>query len=575
MKPIRVWAPLPKKVEVEVDDRRLDMRATLDGWWETVEPVGRSGSRYGFILDGAGPFPDPRSMYQPDGIHGRSQVIDHAEFPWRDAAWKPPPLTNAVIYELHIGTFTPVGNFEAAIEKLPHLVKLGITHVELMPVNEFSGAHGWGYDGVDLFAPHHAYGDPSDLKRLVNACHDHRLAVLLDVVYNHFGPAGNYLAKFGPYFSERYRSTWGQGINFDGEHSHEVRRFFCDNALMWLRDYHFDGLRLDAVHAIVDISAQPFLEQLSREVAQLQSTLGRGLVLIPESDLNDPRLLRPSDAGGMGLDAQWSDDFHHALHTILTEERSGYYQDFGRLMDLGKALKQAFVYDGQYSAHRRRIHGRSVGRMSGHKFIGYLQNHDQIGNRAKGERSSRLITPGRLKVGAAVVLAAPFVPMLFQGEEWGASTPFQYFTDHADGALAEAVRRGRTSEFAAFGWDPTEVPDPQARETFLRSKLNWAELSDDRHSELLEWHIKLIQLRHSEPALSDGRMDKLHFRGDETARWFVISRGSLSIYCNLGQQRVTLATRRTDVLLLASEPGVELRKGIIHLPVDTVAILKS
>jgi maltooligosyltrehalose trehalohydrolase len=551
------------------------MQAGADGWWTaTVEAAG-PGSDYGFLLDGQGPFPDPRSFWQPDGVHGLSRVVDHAAFRWTDGGFQAPPLGAALLYELHVGTFTPEGTFDAAIGKLDHLVHLGVTHVELMPVNEFPGARGWGYDGVDLFAPHHAYGGPDGLKRLVNACHARGLAVLLDVVYNHLGPSGNYLGRYAPYFSRRYTTPWGDAVNFDGPDSDEVRRFFCDNARMWLRDYHCDGLRLDAVHAICDTAAQPFLEQLALEVDALQAQLGRHLVLIPESDLNDPRLLWSRERGGYGLDAQWSDDFHHALHTVLTGERDGYYRDFGALSDLAQALRQAFVYDGRYSAHRRRRHGRAPTGLGGHRFVGYLQNHDQVGNRARGERLSHLVSLGRLKIGAALVLTSPFVPMLFQGEEWGASTPFQYFTDHQEPELAKAVREGRRREFAAFGWQPEDVPDPQAPETFQRSKLRWQELVHPPHAEILEWHRRLIRLRRAEPALSDGRLERVHTRWDEAARWFVLERGPISVACNLAPQPQPVPLRPGNhATLLSAPPGLTAVDGVVALPPDGVAVLK-
>ena len=533
MHTFRVWAPLPKKVEILAGGKIDAMIAQPDGWWTAEISDAGPGDDYGFILDGEGPFPDPRSACQPNGIHGLSRLINHDDFPWPDGGWQPPALASAIIYELPMGTFTPAGTFLGAIEKLDHLVLLGATHVELMPVAEFSGCHGWGYDGVDLFAPHHRYGTPDDLKKLVAACHARRLGVILDVVYNHLGPAGNYLAKFAPYFTKRYAPTWGEALNYDGADSLPVRRFFCDNALMWLRDFHFDGLRLDAVHAIYDFSAQPFLEQLKLEVEALSAQLGRPLFLIPESDLNDPRLLWPRERGGFNLDAQWSDDLHHALHAVLTGERTGYYSDFGTLEKLAKALQEAFVYQGNYSAHRRRNHGRSPAGLSGRRFLGYLQNHDQVGNRALGERASQLMSRGKVKIGAALVLTSPFVPLLFQGEEWGAATPFLYFTDHQEPALAAAVGQGRCQEFAAFGWKPEEVPDPQARETFERSKLKWTEISQPSHQEVLGWHQRLIQLRHAEPALNDGQLDRVKVRFDEMEQWLVVERGGLSIVCNL------------------------------------------
>jgi len=574
MRAFRVWAPVPKKVELQLAGQRLPMTAGDDGWW-TAEVFRHEEDSYGFFLDDAGPFPDPRSAWQPDGIHGLSRAVDHNSFRWTDAGWKAPPLAIAVIYELHVGTFTPEGTFDGAIAKLDYLAGLGVTHVEIMPVAEFSGARGWGYDGVDLFAPHQAYGGPEGLKRLVDACHARGLAVLLDVVYNHLGPTGNYLDKFGPYFSPRYSVTWGAAINFDGPDSDDVRRFYCDNALMWLRDYHFDGLRLDAVHAIFDHSAESFLEQLGREVGQLAGQLGRPLVLIAESDLNDPRGLLPAAHGGFGLDAQWSDDFHHALHTVLTGEKNGYYEDFGTLADICHALRDVFVYTGRYSKHRRRRHGRPPGILGGERFLGYLQNHDQIGNRAWGERSGHLMSAGRAKIGAALVFTAPFIPMLFQGEEWAASTPFQYFTDHQEPELGRAVSEGRRREFAAFGWDPETIPDPQARETFERSKLNWSEIEQATHAEMLEWHRQLIRLRQSEPELADGRRDAIQTHYNEAERWLVIERGSITVAVNLSVQPKRVALRTgTQQLLLASGPVDPLIANEVALPPDTVAIFK-
>lgn len=571
----RVWAPGPQKVEVQVEQLRLPMQRDERGWWSAVVKSAGPGSDYGFVLDGQGPFPDPRSLWQPNGVHGLSRLVDQGAFRWSDDGFRAAPLSSAIIYELHPGTFTPAGTFEAAIEKLDHLVQLGTTHVELMPVNQFSGNHGWGYDGVDLFAVHQAYGGPEGLKRLVDACHRRGLAVVLDVVYNHLGPSGNYLGKFGPYFNPRYHTPWGPAINFDGPDSDEVRRFFCDNGLMWLRDYHFDGLRLDAVHAILDTSALPFLEQLGLEVRQLESELGRPLVVIPESDLNDPRLLWSRERGGFGLDAQWSDDFHHALHTVLTGERNGYYEDFGTLTDLAKALRNAFVYDGRYSVCRRRCHGRPPAGLDGHRFLGYAQNHDQVGNRAQGARLSQLVSPGRLRIAAALVFGSPFVPMLFQGEEWGPGTPFQYFSDHPEPELADAVREGRRSEFVAFGWRPEEVPDPQARGTFERSKLDWSEPDRESHAALLDWHRRLIRLRKTEPALADLRLELVNCRFDESARWFVLERGPVSIPCNLADkpQDVPLRAGKHAVLLEAAA-GTATIDGAVKLPPDGVAVLK-
>jgi maltooligosyltrehalose trehalohydrolase len=567
-----VWAPLADRVEAVLVDRRLPMRQVGGGWWLADESVA-DGTDYRFSLDGDTPLPDPRSPWQPEGVHGPSRTIDPASFEWSDDGWQPPPLAAAVVYELHVGSFTRTGTFEAAIERLDELVELGVTHVALLPVAEFPGNRGWGYDGVDLFAPHHAYGGPVGLVRLVDACHARGLAVLLDVVYNHLGPAGNYLSRYGPYFTDRYSTPWGEAVNFDGPGSDEVRRFVVDNALTWLRDYRFDGLRIDAVHAIVDTSALHVLEQMAQEVDRLEAAVGRHKVLIAESDLNDPRIVRPPEIGGYGIDAQWSDDFHHALHSLLTGERDGYYADFGSLADLAETLRHAFRYSGQYAEFRGRRHGRAADGVPGWRFLGYLQNHDQVGNRAVGERSAALMPVGRLKVGAAVVLLGPFVPMLFQGEEWAASTPFQYFTDHPDAELGRAVSEGRRSEFAAFGWEPESVPDPQASSTFERSRLRWQERADGRHAEMLEWHRRLIALRRSTPDLLDGSLERVEVDYDEAAQWLSFRRGSIIVALNLGAAPVNLPLEANQ-LLLASEAGVALGDGVLTLPPDSVGVLQ-
>jgi maltooligosyltrehalose trehalohydrolase len=574
----RIWAPRAKRAELVIRGKRHPMTAGKDGWWFTEVSSAGANTEYGFALDGGGPLADPRSPWQPGGISGPSITVDHGAFSWTDPHWQAAPLSAAIIYELHIGTFTPEGTFQAAIQRLDHLAHVGITHIELMPIAQFSGNWGWGYDGTYLYAPHHAYGNPEQLKQFVNACHQHGIAVILDVVYNHLGPAGNHLDDFGPYFTDRYSTPWGAAVNFDGADSAEVRRLFCDNALMWLRDYHFDGLRLDAVHAIIDTSAVHFLEQLVCEVTALEAQIGRHLVLIAESDLNDPRIVRPREIGGYGIHAQWGDDFHHALHGVLTGERDGYYSDFGSLADLSKALRQAFVYDGRYSPFRRRPHGRRPHGISGHAFLGYLQNHDQIGNRAIGERSSHLLNVGRLKIAAALILTAPFVPMLFQGEEWGATAPFLYFTNHEDPELGRRVTEGRRREFSAFGWDPADVPDPQARETFQLSKLDWSELDEERHADLLEWHCWLIQLRRKVPALSDGCLDRVEVNFDDSAKWFVVKRGAVVVACNLNSisQNILAQFPPGSEILLASDDLVRVTPdGGIQLPADSVAIVRT
>jgi len=573
-----VWAPNAERVDLAIGGRNLAMERGERGWFTVDCAEASPGDRYGFALDGAEPLPDPRSPSQPEGVHGLSQVVDHAAFQWTDHAWRGAPLSAAVLYELHIGTFTPEGTFDAAIPHLRELVELGVTAVELMPVAEFPGTRGWGYDGVDLYAPHHAYGGPDGLKRLVDACHAHGLAVVMDAVYNHLGPDGNHLARYGPYFTEKYRTPWGAALNFDDAGCDEVRRFVVDNALMWLRDYHCDGLRLDAVHAILDTSAVHLLEQVAVEVEALQAELGRTLWVIAESDLNDPRLVRSREAGGHGLDAQWSDDLHHALHAALTGERSGYYADFGGLTSVAKALNDVFVNDGRYSPYRRRHHGRPAGELPANRFLGYLQNHDQVGNRAAGERSAALMSEARLRIGAALVLTAPFVPMLFMGEEWGASTPFQYFTDHQDATLARAVSEGRRGEFAAFGWRAEDVPDPQDPRTFERSVLDRSERDRPPHRDLLEWHRRLIALRRSHPALGDPRRDRVHAVADDGAGWLLLRRGTVLVACNIadGTRRVPVgagtARRRS---LLASHEGIDVQGEAITLPPESVVVVEE
>jgi maltooligosyltrehalose trehalohydrolase len=579
MSVVRVWAPNARRVRLEIGGRRHEMEkegAAARGWWSVDAAEATAGADYAFVLDDdERALPDPRSRWQPHGIHGASRIVDHGSFAWSDRDFAAPPLADAIIYELHTGTFTPEGTFESATARLDHLVELGITHVELMPVAQFPGVRGWGYDGVDLYAPHQAYGGPAGLKRLVDACHAKGLAVLLDVVYNHFGPSGNYLPRFGPYLTDRYATPWGSAVNFDGCGSDEVRRFVFDDAISWMRDYHIDGLRLDAIHAVMDISPTHLVEELAGETARLARETGRRLVLIAEDDLNDPRIVTPTSRGGYGLDAQWSEDFHHTLHTVLTGENSGYYSDFGSLGQLAKCLRHGFAYDGVYSNYRDRRHGRSAAGLSAHNFVGCLQNHDQIGNRAKGERSSQLMSPGRLRAGAAILLMGPFVPMLFQGEEWGASTPFLYFTDHQEPELGRAVSEGRKKEFAAFGWDPAEIPDPQDQETFQRSKLDWSEPRREPHKSILEWHKKLIRLRSRFPELRDGVLEGADVSFDEQARWLSMTRGPVTLITNLDREMLQVPVERIGSrrLLMASDERILMRAGVVELPPDSAAII--
>jgi maltooligosyltrehalose trehalohydrolase len=571
----KVWAPRAlEKVEVVIagaGDRRVPMRRGEGGWWSVeVEDAG-PGTDYLFALDGGDPRPDPRSMFQPEGVDGPSRVVDHGAFTWSDSTWHGRPIGSALIYELHIGTFTLEGTFDSAIERLDHLVDLGVNTVELLPVVEFSGERGWGYDGVDLFAPHHAYGGPDGLKRLVDGCHQRGLAVVIDVVYNHLGPAGNYLPTYGPYFTDKYGTPWGEAVNYDGAGSDEVRAFVLDNVEMWLRDYHVDGL--DAVHAIHDESAKHLLEEMSERVDRLEAELGRTMFLIAESDLNDPRFINPRELGGYGMDAQWSDELHHALHVVLTGERRGYYADFGSYEQLARGFERSFVFAGEYSAHRERRHGRPpLPGTPGWRFLAYIQNHDQIGNRAVGERITALVSPGRAKIAAALVLCSPFVPMLFQGEEWGASTPFQYFTDHPDPALGRAVSEGRRSEFSSFGWRPEDVPDPQDVATFERSKLDWSELDREPHRSFLEWHRDLIDLRRSQPALGDGRLDRVWVRHDDEHQWFVLGRGDIVVVCNLAERAQEVPLERPAIEVLLASDTAEITPTGVRLVPECAAV---
>ena len=573
----RVWAPDASRAEVDTGGQRHPMVAAGEpGWWAASLPDGGADVDYAFRLDGGDPLPDPRSPRQPFGINGVSRTYDHSSFRWTDRGWRGGPLHGSLIYELHLGTFTPSGTFDAAIERLDHLRDLGVDTVELMPVASFPGHHGWGYDGINLWAVHEPYGGPDGLKRFVDACHARRLAVLLDVVYNHVG-IGNRLGDFGPYFTEAHVTPWGPAVNLDQPGSDEVRAFLIGNALMWLRDYHLDGLRLDAVHALEDHRALHFLEQLASEVQALAARLNRDLVLIAESDTNDPRLVTSREAGGYGLTAQWSDDFHHAVHAAITGERQEYYCDFGSMSALAHTMTRVFFHDGSWSAFRGRSHGRQVDifRVPAHRFLGYLQNHDQIGNRALGDRIAADLPAALVKVGAGLVLTAPYTPMLFMGEEWGADTPWQYFTDHIDPWLADTVADGRRAEFARFGWPPGDIPDPQDEATFLRSKLDWSQLDADEHRDVLAWYRELIALRRARPELTDPRLDRVRADYDEDGRWLVLRRGRLRIAASLGPapQRLPL-TGQGAAILAASCPGVALDGDVVAMPPTAFAVIE-
>ena len=579
MHEFRVWAPRARQVSLKMLDQIQAMEGpSATGWWKVAVEGAGDGTEYGFLLDGeATAYPDPRSPWQPDGVHGTSRVYDQHRFQWTDETWQGPPFSGAILYEMHVGTFTEGGTFDAAIERLDYLHDLGITHLEVMPVNAFPGGQGWGYDGVALYAVQHGYGGPDGLKRFVDACHRRGLAVILDVVYNHFGPTGNYTGKFGPYVTEKHKTPWGDAVNFEDDGSDQVRRFFCDNALMWMKDYHVDGLRLDAIHEFMDRSAVHFLEQLSAEVETLGATLQRKLILIAESDLNDPKIVRPREAGGFGIDAQWSDDFHHALFTLLHMEKQGkgYYSDFGSFEKLVKALTRIFVFDGAYSRYRNRSHGRPVDGLSAHHFIGFIQNHDQVGNRAKGERIEHLVGIARAKMAAGLLLTAPFLPMMWQGEEFAASTPFLYFADHEDPEMAKMVSEGRKKEFSAFGYGESEVADPEDVETFKRSKLDWRESETGNHAEMHAWVRKLIWLRRHSQSLNDGDKGHVGVQSDEKKKWLVMDRGLVRVICNLGGEDASFEVPEGYELAACSMDGIKAAGGMVTMPPDGFAVLSG
>jgi len=546
-----VWAPLARKVDVHLlapRERLVPMESSKRGYHHAVVDGVEPGSLYMYRLDERTERPDPASRFQPQGVHGPSQVTS-PHFDWEDTSWLGLPIQDYTIYELHIGTFTPDGTFNAVIPHLDELKDLGITAIELMPVAQFPGARNWGYDGAYPFAVQDSYGGPEGLKRLVNACHKLGLAVVLDVVYNHFGPEGNYLGEFGPYFTDKYKTPWGAALNFDGPHSDEVRRFFVENALYWVTDFHIDALRLDAVHAIVDRSAVPFVEELAEAVHQRAERLNRRIHVIAESNLNDARLVRPRELGGYGLDAQWNEDFHHCLHTLLTGERIGYYQDFGEFGQLVKAFSEGFVYSGQYSPYRRCRHGSSSRDVPAQKFVVFSQNHDQVGNRMLGERLSQLVPFEGLKLAAAVVLLSPFVPLLFMGEEYGQTAPFQYFVSHSDPELVESVRRGRREEFSAFAWQG-EPPDPQDEGTFLRSRLNRGLRGEGHHAVLFAFYKELFRLRKSIAALASLRKEQMEVLGYEKDQVLFLRRWSenseVFAVFNFGDAEATIALGVTE-----------------------------
>ncbi|HSJ33003.1 MAG TPA: malto-oligosyltrehalose trehalohydrolase [Longimicrobiales bacterium] len=497
-----VWAPAAGSVLLRLHTdppRSAELHSEPHGYHTVIVPDVPAGTRYTFELPDGSELPDPASRCQPDGVHGPSELTG-TEFQWQTSEWRAPQLRDLVIYEMHIGTFTPEGTFDAAIERLPALRELGITALEIMPVAQFPGNRNWGYDGVFAFAAQSSYGGPTGLKRFVDAAHAHDLNVILDVVYNHVGPEGNYLPRFGPYFTETYHTPWGAALNFDDAGSDEVRRYFIESALQWTAEFRIDGLRLDAIHAIIDRSATPFLRELATAVHDRAAERGRSVVLIAESDLGDARVIRPERLGGMGLDAQWLDDFHHSLRTLLTGEDVGYYTDFGTLAHFARACQHGFVYAGEYSRYRGRRHGAPAPDVLPRQLIVYAQNHDQIGNRMTGDRLTEKVTPAQLRLAAAAVLLAPFTPMLFMGEEYGENRPFPFFVEFGDPELIAAVRDGRHAEFAAFSWQG-EPPDPQGVDTRRSAVLNWDAREQDGHRELLQLHARLIELRRTHPGI--------------------------------------------------------------------------
>jgi len=537
------WAPKLTGAKVVIQwNRGLELRAGDGGHIFAFAEGLRAGADYMLQLPDGREIPDPVSRWQPRGVHGPSRVVDPNEFRWIDQAWRGLPLKEFVIYELHTGTFTPEGTFESVIPRLAWLRNLGVTAIEIMPVAEFPGGRNWGYDGVGLYAPQSSYGGPNGLKALVDACHRNGLAVVLDVVYNHLGPEGNYLSEFAPFFTDAYRTPWGDAINYDGPESDGVRRFFIDNALYWLTEYHMDALRLDAIHGIFDFGARHFLEELASAFHAQADVLGRQSWVIAESDLNDPRVIRPRDLGGYGIDAQWSDDFHHSLLTALTGETRGYLGDYDGLPSLRKAIAEGFVYDGQYARYRCRHHGASSKDRPGEQFVVFTQNHDQVANTGQGIRAAEKLSPERQKLASAVLLFSPFLPLLFMGQEYGETAGFHFFTDHGAPDLIEAVRKGRREELGAFL--ANAFMDPQDPSTFERCKLNWELPGQQPHAGILAWYRDCLSVRKHEPSLSNCRKDLVRVECEQN-KWLVMERHDPSgsralLVCNFAEIELTI-----------------------------------
>jgi maltooligosyltrehalose trehalohydrolase len=569
-----VWAPIPSRVRLSVGDAVVPMERSDDGWWTPAGDVPTGEADYGYLLDArTDPLPDPRSRRQPDGVHQRSRTFDPTAFTWTDESWTGRQLAGATIYELHVGTFTPEGTFDAVLSRLDHLRDIGVEFVETMPVNAFNGRWNWGYDGVLWYAVHEEYGGPAAYQRLVDGCHAAGIGVVQDVVYNHLGPSGNYLPLYGPYLSTRGQSTWGAHVNLDGPGSDEVRRYVLDNVRMWFEEFHVDALRLDAVHALSDRSRPHLLEEMAIEAGALSSQQNRPLTLIAESDLNDTLLVRPREAGGWGLDAQWSDDFHHAVHVALTGEVSGYYADFEPLSALVKVCEKGFFHDGTYSSFRERAHGHPVdtAHMPTWRLVVCNQNHDQVGNRARGDRLGEHLDDDQLACAAMLTLAGPFTPMLFMGEEWAASSPFQFFTSHPEPELGKATAEGRVKEFEKMGWDPAVVPDPQDPDTYRRSKLDWDEVRTGRHAVLLETYRRLAGLRRTIPALTDPAFSSTSCTAD--GRVFTMRRGDVLIVVNFGDTAATVSVGARSVIF-ETPSGVTLADGALSIPAHAGALLR-
>ena len=574
-----VWAPNADTMTLLADGRKLPMSRGDSGWWHVQHAQLTDDIDYGYLIDDAEtPVPDPRSRRQPDGVHGLSRTFDADAFRWQDQDWRSPGLDGHAIYELHVGTFTPEGTLDAAARKLPYLADLGVQYIELLPVNGFNGTHNWGYDGVLWYAVQETYGGPEAYQRFVDAAHRHGLGVIQDVVYNHFGPSGNYLPMFGPYLSESKANTWGDSINLDGPLSDEVRRYILDNLQMWFRDYHVDGLRLDAVHALHDERAVHILEDMGRETDALARELDKPLFLIAESDLNNPRLITGRGHGGYGLTGQWSDDFHHAAHTLLTGETIGYYADFDSPGALAKVLEKGFFHDGTWSSFRERSHGRPLHpeRNTARQLVVFIQDHDQVGNRAAGDRLSPALGHDRLALGAVLYLTSPFTPMLFMGEEFAASTPWQFFTSHPEPELGRATAEGRLKEFEKMGWDPDTVPNPQDPETFQRSKLDWAEAQRGDHARLLELYRQLLALRRSEPELTDPQLGQVQVEHSDAEGWVLVHRGNLRIALNFAdaERRLPLGGRAEGAQVLLQTLDAKVDDGGITLPASGAAVLR-